>query len=337
MKRLSWLLFCIVFFGFNSPSAYLTTINRHTDHINKEIWQYVRARSHGKNASHVERHRQDIKASLQEALDEVKSVPPYRGDKQYQNAVIEYLENGLHLVEGEFGQLIEMEDMVTGNTVEVLEARMRNLRKANERMLESQQKLEDAFQVFASRHDIVVHEYETKTAEKLKIAREVTEYYNEVFLVLFKSQLIDQFLTEAINQSNPEKFQVHSSHLNETIDASIQQLKDLPDYDNDGSLKESGLNMLNFYRQLSRKHLAGIEDYLISKSNYREARVILENTPKDKIPAAVVEQYNESARSLNSLVNDFNQTNVKINKQKSDVYYDWVLATDNFFDSHVPK
>src|SRR5580700_3308257 len=76
---------------FENAGQYMDYISKQHEDISKKFLVYNSAASHGKRAKKVESLRDKLMDEIQDARENVGSMPPYKGSKEYRDSVVAYL------------------------------------------------------------------------------------------------------------------------------------------------------------------------------------------------------------------------------------------------------
>lgn len=321
---------------FSNAGEYMDFIQQQYQNISKDTWSYISAVAHGKSAKKVEKRRQEVISTTQKALSSVKQLPAYEGDKALRDSAVSYLTLSLHVVKEDYEKIMDME-AIAEQSFDQMEAYLLAQEKASESMDKAGEMMSAEAVAFAGRHNITLIEGKNKLNEKMNIAGEVIKYYNQVYLIFFKSYKQEAYMLDALQKSDVNGVEQNKNSLNNFAKEGIEKIKVFEGYKNDNSLKTACLNMLEFYVKETEEKVSALTDFIIKKENFDKINAAFQAKKEKDRTKADVDQINAAGKEYNDAVNKYNAINTELFNNRKKLLDNWNKTVETFLDKHVPQ
>lgn len=315
---------------------YMEAIGNEFEAVSKNMMSYTSAAAHGKGARKVEKKRQELLAQIKEAERNVRKMKPFQGDATYRDTVVAYFNMSHTVLSEDFGKIIDLED-VAEQSYDGMEAYLLAKELANEKLDNAYEKVSRQQKAFASVHNIRLLENTSKLNQKLATSSKVVKYYNEVYLIFFKSFKDEIYLIEALEKGDINAKEQTKNALANSATAGLQKLVPIPPFQGDASLKVACQQMLNFYKQEANVSAPLLIDFDLKKENFEKIKKAFEAKRSNERTKADIDLYNGAAKEYNDAVNKVNAVGTELNKKRSLALDNWNKATDQFLHRHIPK
>lgn len=345
MKSRSFLLTVFLLLGafavshaqYNTPVDYMNAVTGDSKNISAKVWSYISASSHSKSTKKVEKSRMELLETISSAMKKLAKVPPYEGDASFRDSALMYLELSFHIFNEDYANIVNMEE-VAEQSYDYMEAYMLAREKANDKLDGAFDMLRSEQQKFADGHNInLVEAEEDQQSKNMKIANEVYKYYNELYLIFFKSYKQEVFMMEAMQREDVNAVEQNKNSLSTYSKDGLTKIAALSSYKNDRSLIDAAKSMLEFYQKEADKDVAIITDYYLKKEKFDKLKAAFEAKKESSRTQTDVDQYNTGVKELNTAVNTFNATNQELNQKRAQYLDRWNMSVQNFLDRHVPN
>ena len=320
---------------FNSALEYMEYISNEYNQIYNAQWEYTKAIAHNKNAKRVEKKRQELLTTIKAAQKKVFKMPAYEGDAEFKNFVGKHLDINYSIVSEDYAKIVDME-AVAEQSYDLMEAYLLAKKIASEKLSDAADKMNAKMEEFATNHNIKLVENESKLGEKMKIASKVFDYYNEMYLIFFKSYMQEATFLDALNKSDVNAMEQAKNALAKYTKEGLAGAAKQPAYDNDKSLYASCKAMLEFYQMEAREKMPKLIDFYLKKENVEKIKTTIDKTPQKDRTKEMVDKYNKSIGEYNQAVADYNSINEALNKQRGKLIDAWNKSAANFLNKHVP-
>ncbi len=320
---------------FNSPVEYLQFMNQESDAITKEMWSYVKAAAHSGNARKIDKRRTALIETIYSAQRRVSKAPGYKGDFNYRNALTNYYRMTYNIMKEDFGKIVDME-AIAEQSYDLMEAYITAKEEAHKKLDETQDELINQQEIFANTYQIKLISSTDKKTEKLNKASKAFNYYNQVYLIFFKSYKQDMYLQEALASNNLGTIEQNKTALSSLAAEGLAKLDTFPRYGTDISIKLAAQNLLKFFQEEADKHMPLIMNYYLSKEQFEKTKAAFDAKRQSDRTKQDIDGFNKAVDDYNKSVSTYNTLSANLFKQKSDLLNRWNKASEQFFSVHVP-
>lgn len=320
---------------FDNAVAYFEYIGKEFKQVSGEMWDYTSAASHGKSARKVENKRKELIAQINSSIAKVKSMPPFEGNTAYRDSVVSYFKLNKLILNEDYAKIVNMEE-IAEQSYDAMEAYMLVKEKADEKQQAAGEMIDEEERKFAAENHITLIEAKDKIGKKLEEAAKVYKYYNEVYLIFFKSYKQEFFLIEAQNKKDLNAMEQNKNALAQTSKEGKAKLTAIKDYKGDLSVKMACLELLNFYEKEAAK-FDQVSAYYVQKEKFDKISAAFNAKSPSSRTKEDVDQYNAAVNEMNAASNKFNTVNQELNQNRSRLLNNWNEASAKMIDKHVPK
>ena len=318
----------------NTAVGYLDEMSALLSELNGETWQYLKAITRGKGERKIENKRQNLINEIRNIKSEVGNKRPYQSDESLKNAVLEYLDISYIVLKEDYDKIFDMEE-IAEQSYDMMEAYLMAQEKAGETLNNAWQQAVQAQNDFAFRHNITIIEGELdKISQRIIKASETLHYYNEVYLIFFKSFKQEAYVMEALEREDINALEQNNSTLALYAQEGIEKLKETESFHGDPNLKVTARKLLVFFQDEAEKDFPAMIDFFIKKDNFEKVQKILESKSEKNRTQQDIDQYNNAAKEYNIAVQNFNRI-IELTNNKRDKYLEqWNRKTNEFFNKH---
>ena len=320
---------------FSTAVDYLDFMNEEYSRIARHMWEYTKAVAHGKRARRVEKERQTLINTTLQARKKIGNMPDFQGNVDFRDSVAAYLDISYVLLTEDYAQILDMEE-IAEQSYDLMEAYLLAKKKASEKLVQAGQMMNNAKERFARRFGIQLVKSEDKISKNLKVSGEVNEYYNDLFLIFFKSSKQEIYLTEALNRNDVNALEQNKNTMLEYTREGLDKLNRIKAFNGDGSLRTACKEMLLFLQREAGEKVPLMTGFFLEMERFQDIRTAFEGKRKSEVSQEDIDQYNESVRLYNEAVQNFNAMNVRLNKDRTRLLDRWNDAVERFLDKHVP-
>ncbi len=343
MKRMPWMLAICLFFFCGSATAqiydnagdYIGFINKKNEALTTKYMVYLSAVSHGKSTRKVEKRRTDVVNSISDTKYEIMAMPPWQGDKSFRDTTVAYLKILNIVFNEDYGKIVNMEE-VAEQSYDAMETYMLAQQKAYEKLNEASDKQRESEKKFAAKNNVNLIETTSEIGSKAKIANEVLNHCNEIYLIFFKPYKQEGYLIEAMNHKDLVGMEQDINSLKKFAEEGLEKLKKAKGYEGDGSLINACRSMLIFYKSEATRS-AALADFFLKEENFNKIKKQFDSKPSGKRTQQDIDQFNQAVNDINNARKNFNDTNNSLNKERADGLNNWNKTYNNYLDDHMPK
>lgn len=341
MKKLLTVITITAGFAFNAigqntdnPGAYMSYFSDLYKPIQKDMWDYTSTVAKGKSAKKIESKRQELIASMAEGESKTKAAKDYNGDTQYRDQVAEWLINSQIILKEEYGKIMDLEE-ISEASYDNMEAYIMARKLAGEHQKNESEKLREATKVFADANNVTLTEDDSKLSKKLERASIVFDYYDEIYLIFFKSYKQNAYLHDAIKNKDVNAIEQNRQSLAETAKQGRADLRGVTNINEDGSLKLALDKLLRSYEDYSKNEVEVMKDYFMKEERFNTVRTSFEALKKKDRTQENVNEYNTAVNEFNAAVADYNAASESSNKNLNGALEDYNKTVDKYLSKHA--
>jgi hypothetical protein len=342
MKSLFFLLvlslfsFSAIAQKYANANEYLSAITKEYHNISKSNWSYISAVAHGKSAKKVANKRKDLIETTKKALHNVKMMPGFEGNKALRDSTVSYLTLSLAVITEDYEKIMDMEE-IAEQSFDAMEAYLLAQNKASQKMEEAGDMVDEQVKIFAKEHNITLVEDKSNLSKNMVKAGEVTEYYNQVFLIFFKSFKQEAYMLDALQKGDVNAVEQNKNALNKFAKEGQTAIDKLSPFRGDASIINSCKELLKFYITETETKIATLTDFLIKKENFDKKNAAFQAKKESERSKADVDQINAAGKEFNEAVNNYNKVNNELFNQRKQLVDNWNKSVQTFLDKHIPQ
>jgi len=320
---------------FTNPASYMEYISLEHETISRNMWDYIKTSAHSKRMSKIEKKRKELISTTAIAKRKIERMPDYEGYSDFRDSVVSYLDLSYSMLTEDYAKIVDLEE-IAEQSYDLMEAYLLAKEKANEKMDKASLMVNNEQKKFAEKYDINLIESEDKISKNLKKAGEVISYYNQFYLIFFKSYKQEAYLLDALSRSDVNGIEQNRNTLLKDSDEGLKKIVELKSYVGDISLKRSCQQVLNFYKKEASEKTPILTDFYLKKEKFEKISVAFEAKKQSDRTKDEVDKYNNAISDYNNAINSYNKINDELNNMRNDLLEDWNKTVNNFMDKHVP-
>jgi hypothetical protein len=321
--------------SYDNPVDYLDAVFKLTGDIRQDMWDYVRTSVHVKDIREVNNSRLKVVETIEKAISQVEQIEPYDGDFILKSAVLEYLYLQVTVLKEDYGKIIDMKE-IAQNSYDIMEAYLLAQRTAGQKLEESGIELEEKQRVFASNYNVTLMEKEDEISKKLKTAAEVSDYFDQVFLIFFKSSNQEWHLIEAIQDEDFSRVEQLREALISYTEEGLAKLDTLEPFKGDDSVLIACRQALEFFNKEAKESIPVFQNFMEKQSHYQQLLKAFEAKDDSEKTQEDVNILNAKVDELNKLVPEYELMIEKMNEEKGRVIGGWNQVSEAFNQRHIP-
>lgn len=321
---------------FNNAGEYMDYIGKEYRAISADTWDYIGAVAHGKSARKVANKRADLIKTCQTAKSKVARMPGYEGDSEYRDSVLSYFKLTYNVLNGDYEKIMDMEE-ISEQSYDAMEAYLTAQEVASEKMEAASKMIYDEQLKFANKHGVTIIDKKDPMEEKMKIASEVMDYYNVIYLIFFKSYKQEAYMIDAMNKSDINGMEQNKNSLIKFAEEGLEKLSKLENYKNDNSLIKACTDMLNFYKSEAGDKMNDLTNFYMKKENYEKIKAAFDAKKQSERTQEDIDKINNAGNDYNKALEAYNKTNNDLNKNRNTYLNNWNKTVQTFLDKYVPR
>lgn len=340
IRILSFTFFLLIpLFSFSQETTpgsveYLQQLVNSFDEMEGAKWKYLKAVTRGRSARKVEKRRNKLISEFTEALKNTRKVRSFKNDTLLKPALIEYLQLTKTILKEDYDKILDME-AIAEESYDDMEAYIMIQEQTDAKLLKAANILEQGQTGFAELYNINIVEGErSKRAIKIQKASDALAHYNQVFLIFFKSNILEANFLNAMSVGDVVAMDQNANALMAASTAGLDELSEVTLIMNDLALVNGAKNVLKFYQREVESDFKQILDFYLVEDAFKKANKEFEAIRKNKRTQADVDKINKASKKYNLGVNKINTTIERNNNQRNTTLNNWNKVTSSFFDRH---
>ncbi len=321
---------------FKSAVDYLTYIEKEQGLISKSTWKYTTAVAHSKSARRIDNTRKQLIKSIEAAQKKISALKDgYKGDVEYRNQVLQYLDICKININEEYSKLIDMQE-VAEQSYDAMEAYLLMRDLINEKLDAETEKVENAFKSFALKYNITITDGNSELGEKIRLSNEVFDYHTALYLIFFKVSFTDGNLSNAIEKKDLSSIQQNANALIQYADEGLAKLKSIKPYKGDSSVINVTKKALEYYKKQAQQYVPKVVDFFMFNEKFENAKKTLEAKRANDRSKEEIDNFNGMVKQVNKEIDTYNKVNNANYQEKNNILNEWNNSGENFISSHVP-
>ena len=319
--------------AFETAADYMDYISKANSKLTETYLIYLSAVSHGKSARKVEKKRQEVLNEISNTRYTIMGMPPFKGDRSLKDTTVAYLKILNYIFNDQYGKIVNMEE-IAEQSYDAMEAYLLAQEKAQEKLQEASKKQHETVKRFAVKNNVNLVESQDELEAKMKIANQLMEHTDAVYLVYFKCYSQEAYLLEAVNKRNLISIEQSNNSLQKFADEGLEKLKAMKGYNDDPALIVACTDLMNFYKTETGK-TSGLSDFFLKEESFAKLKKQFDS--KAQRTQQDADKYNKAVNETNAAMVDFNKANSELNKARSSVMDKWNKAYKKYMDEYMPR
>lgn len=334
-----FLLHCFVSSAQTGQEAveYLEKVSDGQRDISEQLMRYISVSTHSNNPRKIESKRQKLLKVTEQYQSKVASMDSFNGDNDLKNAISTYYDLCYNSLSNEYKQILGLKERARTD-YEMMKSLLEAEEAAADNFDTAHEMVETELKKFTDQHKInLIQGEEDPLSSMIKKSNEVTSYYNQVFLPMFKVNVQNTRLKEVLRISSPEEIEHQKQLVIQYAKESRSEVSNIEAFDGDNSLIENALKRIDYYE----KEAVTIADtnikYVSLSQTISEKEKALKATPQKDRTKEMVEEYNALVGQVNELTNELNDNVTQFNQISQQEVIQWQEIVEAFRRRHIPK
>ncbi len=317
-----------------TPGTILDQFNKVMVALNKKYVEYQSVLAHSDNPRKAERKRQELINQVTTARQSLAEIPYYKSDRSLHNSTAAYLKLLDYNLNEDFSKMVNMKD-IAEQSYDKMEAYLLFREKVSEKMKAGGDSLSNSLKRFAANHNIILQESTSELDNQMDKISEVTSYYDRMFLLFFKCDLMNEDMVEALGKKDVKGLEQARSAMKQFAEEGLAVLDTTKSYHGDASLTNSLRRAMQFFKMQAEK-AAEYSSFYTKQEAFDRLKQQFEGDRDAQRDKAQVDKYNAAIKDVNNAINAYNATNEQLNRTRKEAYSQWNEAVKVFFDRHIP-
>jgi len=329
------LLFTALCTYAQAPVEYMNQFTNEYSVIQQDMWDYTRTVSRGRSAKKVEKRRMELINTVESALKKAERANDYKGDTDFRDAVIEYFNIIDIVLKEDYEKIVDMEE-IAEQSYDAMEAYMMARDAASDKQTDAAKMVNEAQEKFAGEFDIELISSEDKLDEKMKVAGEVYDHYNEVYLIFFRSHKQEAYLLDAMASQDISAIEQNGEALMSVVEEDMEKLKSMSGYANDDAMIDVTKELFKFFLEEAGEVQLTV-DFFLKKERFAKIKESFDQIKEKNRTQENVDEYNDAVNEMNEAANALNESGEKNNKMRENLINEWNATADKYTNKHVPR
>ncbi|MBS1505625.1 MAG: hypothetical protein JSS79_03165 [Bacteroidetes bacterium] len=340
MKRLFFFIvtLSVTFSSFSQSIKtaldYLNFFNQQESAISQKYLSYMSESAHGSKLRRLEQKRKELLGTLRAAQNNATRLNPFKGDTLLKKNYESYISILNSIFNEDYGKIVDMEE-IAEQSYDKMEAYLMAQELADQKLDEATERFRVAFEKFAADNSIKLLQHEDKLSQKLAKIGKANQYYHRIYLVFFKVYKQEAYLTDAVQRKDVNAIEQNRTTLLKYAMEAQTKLDTAKPFQRDQSLIMAAKKFNQFAKAESEK-MGAVTDYLLKADEFDKLRKVFE-AGGDSKSKAEVDNYNQSVKNINKLIDANNQQMQALNKGRSLALDGWNNSVKEFFETYIPK
>jgi hypothetical protein len=322
---------------FTTAGSYLTYIAAEYEKIAKEQWDYMKAMGKGKSDKVVDKRRNDLLLAITESRKTISRMPPYNKSTAFRDTIVSFLRVSQIVINQDYEKIIDMEE-VAEQSYDLMEAYLLAKEKAQEKLTEASERVSDEQDRFIADNKIAIIENgdESKLSKRMRTAGDVFEYYNNVYLLFFKSYKQEAYLFEALEKGDVNSIEQNRNALLNYSKDNLEAIKPHTSFKQDVTLSTACRETLNFYVFEAEKQVPQLIEFYAVKDKFEKIKKSFDTIKPNDRTKMDIEIYNNAVNEYNAGSKKYNEVSAKTNELRKKAVDNWNRKANAFFQNHMP-
>lgn len=315
---------------------YMSKLGVEYKKIQNDTWDYVKATAHSKSARKIEKRRGELVKTVREVIYNIKKLGTFQGDNSLREAAVNYLTLNEIILNEDYAKIVDLEE-ISEDSYDAMEAYLTAKKLAREKLSNAGEQLSVAEKQFAGKHGINLVEGEDKQGEKLKMASEAMDYYNEFYLIFFKSYKQEYYTLTDLNNKDVGAFEQNKNTLQQFSANGIDEAETRGSYKGDPMIKIMTRNILNFFKYESSEAFNQFTNYLLLEEKMGKMSKYIESIKPAKRTKEDVDNYNKLYSEYKASYDSYVKEYENLGKKRAAFFDQWNDISNKFISKYVPK
>lgn len=319
--------------SFKTPIEYLDFVASEQDEVLADIWRYTHAVAHRRSDRNILKRRTYLLESLETAISNIQNADGYLNEN-YKNKVLRHLEFCRDLLNQDYASIIDMHVTAT-QSYQAMENYVSTQELANKKLEKSQLEYDKDFYDFAKANNIEIVQSEDDLSQQMKFSNEVLTYYNDLYLMFFKSYINEINLKDALDAEHTEEISQHANALKETAKEGLKNLEDQEKFKQDDALIKANKAAFEYFIDESGEKVNTITKFLQLNEDFENIRNTLDQKDERSRTNQDIENYNKKVQQVNAGIKTYNSVLSELDRSRNEVLNNINSTYAMFLEKHT--
>jgi hypothetical protein len=330
-------LFTLLFIE-NTPAQtmeeYLELVATDYHSVAVETWRYTKKGKHSGEVEPLESTRKGLISKTQTAMSRLDKQGSWDNDAKFHDAVMRHYETNLKVLQYGYPLLIDL-GRYKGNSGFEMRKYLTKEKKLRNDLLRTNNVAAQAQEDFTKTHKINTTADNSGLVQRMEKAGNAYDYYDEILMMTFESNLLDKELVEVLKTKDVKKIEQVRLKLLNSVNVGLEKINAIGSFESDNRMIMPTKQLLNFYKreaeELVPKQIVFFNAQIHFENHAKEMKAKKNRTKED------VEIFNNEMREVKASTELYNRENHKMNARRAYVVNVWNNDAKNFIDINVPE
>ena len=313
---------------------YVNNLTSNYADLQNDFLSYSLHISGGRNAFKYEKQRKDLVRRSEEVINAVNEIKPFEGGEELIESVVDYLSVVTQLLKEDYAEIALKEPEIDTSLV-ALENYIMLRANALESHADVIDQLNRAKMIFSQENEIFFGN-SVNLDDEILAAGQVFNYYNEVFMVYFASQLVEDEFIAVLKGDSIQAIVASKKSFRYKLDEQLGTLDSFEPYKGDTTIVEACKATLEFFMSQANDAQLAIE-FLKKKRHFEKVENRIESKNKKEITDQDMNDLAEAEENLKIAKEAFYQKQEENDKARISVKKEWEKTSEAFIDTYFPE
>jgi hypothetical protein len=314
--------------SLSDAKTYREVIDKQHAKIADDMLAYSNAVVQNKKADKIAALNKELLAEINKSELAISAMPPFQDDKEFRDSSVFYMKTCFNLVSADYAAITKAQPDAA-KSYDKMKAQLEAKLAINEKLKTANISYHKSFMKFS---DKFINSVDGFTA-KVQQAKDVTIYYNKIYLLFFKSYSSESYLLDAIKKNDGNSVAQNKKIVNQNAQDGLKQLDTAKAFNGDNDLVKKCQAILTFYAEETDEKMDNISGYFPATKEFQKTRSDYERKQthtKDEVNA-----YKKAVDQYNKALSTFNKTSGKLNHKREKALNKWNDGAESFLSKHL--
>jgi hypothetical protein len=334
MKYVVLILFLSAGLGAQTAAEYMVGINNELKSVQEASWEYIKATT-GDNPSKAEKKRQVFLFSVTVGISNISAFPPFKENVNLRDSALAFLNLTKAVMTEDYSRVVNLEP-IAETAFDAMEAFILARQRSEHRLAQAGLMMESEFKKFGDLYGVETNADNNPLAAHINEAGTAFNYYNNIYSLFFKNYKQEMYFLQAVSENDVSAADQNRFALVQCANNSLEELKQLPAYNNDDKLKNACSRLLVFYRDEASQTLSMAAQCMVDRDNQQKLKDAYDSKKKGERTAQDEKRFREACDDYYKRQDEFRKKYKLAEAKRQHLLTAWNKAGEDFVKKHVP-
>lgn len=323
------------------PEKYLQKTATDYQTLTIKVWDYTKNAKSAKTLSDIDDQRLKLISELEKAIKKLEGINDWKGELKLFTAFRSYYGTAITVLKLSYSELATLEK-TKSNSLDQMKKFLQKEKSIRDQLLAENQKAIAAQDEFTKFHKIDINSDNTGVTDRMEKAGEVYDYYDQVYLLIYRCSLLDQKIMDAIAVKNTVEMDRLAKEQAVAANEGIGILNKMNPFTSqvgkavtDDRLRKPTRQLLDFYKNTAEVHTPKQIAFFEAQQQFKKNAEALQANPKRTKEQVV--NFNKEKNQMKKKTELYNRENGPVNAKRTFVVNVWNNDAVNFIEINVPE